>query len=372
MNEDTSNMGQLSCKVRAGSRSSSSLSSARQEMGETKAEVQQCRSRSQATPFKPKSSTSTTRTRIFRQRISVDQPDCIYSRSNISFLLALTVSYGFIIAFPSVRSPFNLVYAASTQSVESTASTSNNDSALSNYLLYTSVADSTAKQHHHNHHQQQQNNAHNPGLDSLLRDSNHSHASAIVDLQLANEVWTKMHDQVGSYAKSRVNLLRPTINNLLSKANVSLKCSQSILDTMDHLASLDDWAVMMYNSFGNFPAGGFFEGTHTSMGSYHQCVNVEPNELIGQAQYCTLKFQPVIPQRPRYHNILATIDNLANFTRNNDVSVLPVSGGHLLFSGVTLFLSNQLANNASCRYVATAKLDQKTIEQHECSQLLAN
>lgn len=76
----------------------------------------------------------------------------------------------------------------------------------------------------------------------------------------------------------------------------------------------------MYNAFGDFPSTGIFEGSLNSMGSYHQCVNVEPNEWIGQAQYCTFKFQPIVPKRPKFHNILAGIENLANFTSSSDVS----------------------------------------------------
>lgn len=56
------------------------------------------------------------------------------------------------------------------------------------------------------------------------------------------------------------------------------------------------------------------------MGSYHQCVDLEPNEWIGEPRYCTFKFQPIVPKRPRYHNILAAIDNLANSTNKGDVS----------------------------------------------------
>lgn len=78
--------------------------------------------------------------------------------------------------------------------------------------------------------------------------------------------------------------------------------------------------LLVYNAFGDFPASGFFEGSFTSMGSYHQCVDLEPNELIGSAQYCTFNFQPIVPKRPRYHNILASVEGLANFTNKDDVS----------------------------------------------------
>lgn len=157
-------------------------------------------------------------------------------------------------------------------------------------------------------------------LERLLKDTNHSHVSDTVDLKLANLVWTRMGEQAREFARLNAQAARPTINLLLERAHVSSACKQSLNGLLDHLAQLDQWAVEMYNSFGDFPATGFFEGSFTSMGAYHQCVNVAPRELIGRPQYCTLTYQPVVPKRPRYHNILATIDNLANFTSPNDVS----------------------------------------------------
>jgi len=157
-------------------------------------------------------------------------------------------------------------------------------------------------------------------LERLLRDAGHSHASDRVDLALANEAWRGMRQRARSYAHDRAQLMRPALLALLDEARIQPACQSSLLSTLERLAQLDSWAVRMYNSFGNFPAAGLFEGTHTSMGSYHQCVGVAPNPTIGGPQYCTFKFQPLIPKRPRYHNILATIDNLANFTTSNDVS----------------------------------------------------
>lgn len=191
-----------------------------------------------------------------------------------------------------------------------------------NYLLFSSEKKQQQQQ------QQSTNKLDdNSNLEELLKDSNHSHISDKVSLQLANSIWTKMHQNVLDFAHKRTELVRPTINKLLEQANISSVCRQSINDIIDHLEKLDDWAMRMYNSFGDFPASGFFEGTHTSMGDYHQCVNLEPNEWIGRPQYCTFKFQPIVPKRPKYHNILATIDKLANFMNETDVSRTNVDKG---------------------------------------------
>lgn len=168
------------------------------------------------------------------------------------------------------------------------------------------------------------NNSHQ-NLETLLKDSEHNHASDKVDLQVANLVWRKMHQNALDYAQERIKQARPTLDRFMSNSNISSSCSKSLNDIIDHIGNLEQWAVQMYNAFGEFPAVGFFEGTLTSMGSYHQCVGLEPNEWIERPQFCTYKFQPIIPKRPRYHNMLASIENLANFTNKDDVSLPPLS-----------------------------------------------
>lgn len=175
--------------------------------------------------------------------------------------------------------------------------------AASNYLLFYSKK-----------HQVDDN------LSKLLKDTNHNHVSDTVNISLANSVWRLMHENALDYAQQRAALIRPTASRLFEDAQVSEPCRQALSGMIDHLARLDKWAVQMYNSFGDFPSEGLLEGSLNSMGSYHQCVNVEPNALIGQSQYCSFQYQPILPKRPRYHNILSSIESLANFTSKDDVS----------------------------------------------------
>lgn len=177
--------------------------------------------------------------------------------------------------------------------------------ASSNYLLFSSLRPTSL----------------DTKLSELLQDDNHNHVSDTVNLSLANSVWRLMHDNALEFARQRVELVRPSAIRLLDRAQVSEPCRKSLSDTLDHLGRLETWAVQMYNSFGDFPAQGFIEGSHNSMGSYRQCVDVESNQVIGQAHYCSFQYQPVLPKRPRYHNILSPIEQLANFTSQNDVSI---------------------------------------------------
>lgn len=157
-------------------------------------------------------------------------------------------------------------------------------------------------------------------LKKLLTDTSHSHMSDVVDINLANSVWKKMNENALKFAQLKAKQSKPIIEEFLIQANVSNECNQSVNNVIDQAAMLTDWAVQMWNSFGDFPASGLFEGTLNSMGSYRQCVDIEPNELIGTPQYCSFAFQPIIPKRPAYHNILHPIKDLANFTSKTDVS----------------------------------------------------
>lgn len=96
-----------------------------------------------------------------------------------------------------------------------------------NYLLFSSLSRPTQ----------------DAKLEELLKDSNHSHVSDTVNLQLANSVWKKMRQNALEFAQQRADETKPAINRLLEQSNVSFACQQSINDAIDQLAKLDEWAV---------------------------------------------------------------------------------------------------------------------------------
>lgn len=161
-------------------------------------------------------------------------------------------------------------------------------------------------------------------LIDLLRDGHaRDPQNEKINLHYANLVWRLMRSNALEYARERVRLVRPSIERLIGQTNVSSDCSQALNGVLDHIAKLDLWAFQMYNSFGDFPATGLIEGSLASMGSYESCVEVSPNQVIGDPQYCSFSYMPILPTRPRYHNILAPIENLANFTKSDEVSDCP-------------------------------------------------
>lgn len=209
---------------------------------------------------------------------------------------------------------------ALASTIPDSSSSSHEQRQALNYLMYQSTGTTTTPS-------QEGANSSTSSEDfikSLLKDVNHDHTSDRIDLKLATNIWKRMHQNALEFAQVKTNQARPIVDQFLQVAGVSAKCRAAIGATMDHLGRLDGWAMKMYNSFGELPTVGFFEGTMTSMGSYYQCVNVAPNQWIDRPQYCSFKFQPIIPKRPRYHNILETIDeSLVNFTSKDDVSFAP-------------------------------------------------
>lgn len=61
----------------------------------------------------------------------------------------------------------------------------------------------------------------------------------------------------------------------------------------------------MIASWGNFPPIGFYEGTFGDIGSYHGCLNVPENEVIGHAHYCSVSYRPVLAARANYELIVS-------------------------------------------------------------------
>lgn len=59
---------------------------------------------------------------------------------------------------------------------------------------------------------------------------------------------------------------------------------------------------------------GLLEGTVTDFGAYDECVNIPGNDVIGQSQYCTVEMRPLLPPRPRFHNLVHTMDVFHNLS----------------------------------------------------------
>ncbi|KAG9510743.1 Nose resistant to fluoxetine protein 6, partial [Fragariocoptes setiger] len=158
----------------------------------------------------------------------------------------------------------------------------------------------------------------------------HDHSTDRIDLDQATRAWRLMRSNIHEYATQQVHQMRPIIGQLMVAANVSSECRQSIEHVLGALTSMKLWAFKLWNSWGDFPSTGLIEGSFTSMGSYYGCVDltddsnppqsgVQLRHTIGQAQYCRISYQPLVPQRPRYHNILSHIPGLANFTSNDEI-----------------------------------------------------
>ena len=159
-----------------------------------------------------------------------------------------------------------------------------------------------------------------------VTNSSHYHMDDTVNIEFANIIWRRMADNAASYAKKRYNESKPVVDEFLAAANVSAECKVSLNSALLHLSTLDEWAVKMWNAFGDFPATGLFEGTFNSMGSYHQCLyHVEPNQYVGSPQHCVFKYQPVLPKRPRHHHLFTKVPGLANFTEPTSVSLYATS-----------------------------------------------
>lgn len=141
-----------------------------------------------------------------------------------SFLLVATLV---LLVGPSIEPTSGAANAPRGALKPAQSSTEAHQQQALNYLLFSSPS----------------RQPHDAKLEELLKDSNHSHVSDAVNLQLANSVWRKMRQNALEFAQQRADETKPTINRLLEQSNVSAACHQSINNAIDRLAKLDEWAV---------------------------------------------------------------------------------------------------------------------------------
>lgn len=142
---------------------------------------------------------------------------------------------------------------------------------------------------------------------AIVQNSSHTHNNDMINMDVARYAWHLMEKQALLYTKNRVVRVKPFISMLLKESQVSNPCKTAIEGWLDKLTDLEHWATLMWNSWGEFPPAGLFEGSFTDLGSYRGCLSVGDNELIGQAQYCTIDYQPLVPTRPRFHSIFKRV-----------------------------------------------------------------
>jgi len=125
-----------------------------------------------------------------------------------------------------------------------------------------------------------------------------------VTVDVAKRAWILLREHALRAINDRANLAYPAIYNLLTSAQVSERCKVSVNLTFEGAKRMESWAVKLFNSWGNFPSIGLFEGTYGEVGSYDTCVNIEANDLIGHTHYCAINFRPVMPSRHKYELVV--------------------------------------------------------------------
>ncbi len=107
-------------------------------------------------------------------------------------------------------------------------------------------------------------------------------------------------------------------SEIINSANITKECVLSISDTLIALNNSDYWSYKMYNSWGKFPAAGILVGTVTDFGDYDQCLSIEPNQVIGESQYCLIDISIPLPEpMPIHHNMFHRVNVLPEFIEKN-------------------------------------------------------
>ncbi|XP_076352848.1 nose resistant to fluoxetine protein 6-like [Tachypleus tridentatus] len=143
-----------------------------------------------------------------------------------------------------------------------------------------------------------------------------------VNKEYALTIWKAMETKSQETAQFIVNKIGGTVLEFLRNTNISNPCVSSITSLLKGFVKTKKWAVKMIDASGKVPEG-IVTGTVTSFGSYDECINIKTNAEHNtsgfRGQYCTLRFQPVLPPRPRFQSIVKRLDMFTNFTSSDKI-----------------------------------------------------
>lgn len=133
------------------------------------------------------------------------------------------------------------------------------------------------------------------------------------DVQTAVNSWRKMHDRVSQFAREWSKQVKVTLLQPQFTVNLSSSCLSSIEQLLLSYQQLQPWAVAMIDSWGKFPMSGILEGTLTDFGDFDECLSIVPSTSL-PPQYCTIEARPLMPPRPRFHNLVHPLHHFYNLT----------------------------------------------------------
>lgn len=131
-----------------------------------------------------------------------------------------------------------------------------------------------------------------------------------ISLPVSKRAWSLLHQHAEKALKNRIeSLIKPLIIDLLtnrkSTKGVSKNCTRSLWKTLERAKAMDSWAVRILLSWSSFPLSGLLEGTYTNMDAPETCLNIPENEYIGHAHYCSIAYNPVLPERKPYSLLIS-------------------------------------------------------------------
>ena len=153
------------------------------------------------------------------------------------------------------------------------------------------------------------------------------------DINTVIDSWLLIENKVSTYASHWSDMMRDAFLNHSASAGLSGPCASALSTLLVSYKQLQPWAVMMVDSSASFPMSGILEGTLTDFGDYDECFHSGQLNSPVDPQYCTLEGRPLLPARPRFHNLVHPLYNFYNLTRasSSPLSSLFIENVHYFY-----------------------------------------
>jgi len=110
---------------------------------------------------------------------------------------------------------------------------------------------------------------------------------------------------------------------IIRSINVSQERHNSILGALSAIRNLENWSFQLFDTLGKFLPKGIIKGTVTDFGDYDQRLAIEPNEVIGESQYCFIDISLPLPKpMPIHQNFFHKVNVLPQFVNKSENNVL--------------------------------------------------
>ncbi|XP_074602908.1 nose resistant to fluoxetine protein 6-like [Brevipalpus obovatus] len=164
-------------------------------------------------------------------------------------------------------------------------------------------------------------------LDSLISDTIlYGNPLGRTDDTTVIERWNKLRNDLEVDLDLFTSGIASRKDDILRSVSLENRCEQKLIQLFDDAKKKRTEAIRALNSWGHIPPSGMLSGTAASLGAFDQCLSAKPFNSSLPMNYCSILFRPLLPQRPRFHQIVDKLEILDRSEKSKEHFIDELAG----------------------------------------------